>query len=218
MDKLVSQTPIIGKRSTLGYWIGGLIMLAIIAGGIAALAKYLRNEAAAPPVTPPAEETYHAHYDLRVALGNTVLDLSKPIYQSANGNVLDSAVHLHNNNGTVVHLHQPNIPLQFFFSTLGMTLASSSFTDDHDSTWQNGPEGTLRLFVNGVERTPEIETYVPQDLDRVLLIYGTRTEAEIAREQERVTDEACIYSETCPERGDPPDEECVGGLGTACEE
>jgi hypothetical protein len=33
-----------------------------------------------------------------------------------------------------------------------------------------------------------------------------------------VSRDACIYSEKCPERGTPPAESCVGGLGTDCVE
>lgn len=164
-------------------------------------------------------QPYHAHFDLRTVLGSTVLDLSKPKYQStAGGQELDPAIHVHNGNGTTVHLHQTGITLAYFYHTLGMTLTGTSFTDEHGATWKNSPAGTLRLFVNDTERTADIQTYIPQDLDRVLLVFGKQDAAAIAREQGRVTDEACIYSETCPERGTPPEEECVGGLGTDCAE
>ncbi len=42
-DHLVSQKPLIGKRSNLGYWIGGIIILAIIIGGIIALSHYMKS-------------------------------------------------------------------------------------------------------------------------------------------------------------------------------
>jgi hypothetical protein len=39
-DHLTTQRPIIGKRSRIGYWIGGLVLLGIIIIGIIALAHY----------------------------------------------------------------------------------------------------------------------------------------------------------------------------------
>jgi hypothetical protein len=42
-DHLVSQKPLISKRSNLGYWIGGIIMLAILIGGIIALSHYMNT-------------------------------------------------------------------------------------------------------------------------------------------------------------------------------
>jgi len=161
-------------------------------------------------------QAYHAHFNLRVSLGSTILDFTKPKYQSANGKELDASVHLHGNNGNVVHVHAEGVRLAYFFHTIGMTLARTSFTDDHASVWQNGSDGTLRLFVNGEDRTADIDTYVPQDLDRVLVIFGKQSSSQFTSEENRVADDACIYSLKCPERGAPPTEECIGGLGTTC--
>jgi hypothetical protein len=52
------------------------------------------------------------------------------------------------------------------------------------------------------------------DLDRILITYGDM--AGVADQISSVSDLACMYSEKCPERGTPPTENCVGGLGTEC--
>jgi hypothetical protein len=40
--------------------------------------------------------------------------------------------------------------------------------------------------------------------------------AGVADQISSISDLACMYSEKCPERGTPPTENCVGGLGTEC--
>ncbi len=67
------------------------------------------------------------------------------------------------------------------------------------------PKG--KLYVNGKENAAFL-AYEPQDLDRILITDGVIAD---------IADDACIYSEKCPERGKPPSEECIGGLGTTCE-
>jgi hypothetical protein len=73
----------------------------------------------------------------------------------------------------------------------------------------------LKMFVNG-KLNDQFDAYVPKDLDRIAIIYGNEPEAKMAEEAGSVSDDACIYSLTCPQRGKPPTEECVGGLGTDC--
>ena len=55
-----------------------------------------------------------------------------------------------------------------------------------------------------------------QDLDRILVAYGNENEKTLQTEITSVSDKACIYSLKCPERGTPPAEDCVGGIGTVC--
>ena len=72
---------------------------------------------------------------------------------------------------------------------------------------------SVALFVNGERWSHSLKDYVPQDLDRVLLYFGTLEEALITTYLETVPDEACIYSGSCPERGIAPPESC----GLTCE-
>ena len=49
----------------------------------------------------------------------------------------------------------------------------------------------------------------------MLISYGSPHE-DVTAQIASVSDDSCIYSEVCPERGTPPEESCVGGLGTSC--
>ena len=70
----------------------------------------------------------------------------------------------------------------------------------------------LVLYVNGEVRD-QISDYTIEDEDQVLLYYGKRTSQDLTDYFDLITDEACIYSGTCPERGTPPPEAC----GLTCE-
>lgn len=103
----------------------------------------------------------------------------------------DPDIHIHDNKGDLLHIHKQGIPLSQFFTSIKMEL----------------PAG-IKLYVNGKENSQGLQ-YIPMDLDKVLLTDGPIV---------AVGDDACIYSLKCPERGKPPTEKCVGGLGTDCKD
>ena len=76
----------------------------------------------------------------------------------------------------------------------------------------------LRLFVNGKE-LPYVDhdNYVFADGDRILITDAT-TDAEVRQELSLMTDDACLYSKTCPWRGAPPTEGCVADPEVPCRE
>lgn len=76
-------------------------------------------------------------------------------------------------------------------------------------------DNTLAVYVNGQQRL-EMGSYALQDLDQVLVYYGPPDQALINAEIENVTDQACIYSLVCPERGTPPEEACISSADSVC--
>ncbi|MEK7498017.1 MAG: thioredoxin domain-containing protein [Patescibacteria group bacterium] len=148
-----------------------------------------------------SEEKYHAHFDLKVYINGRALDLSLPKYQSTEEKELDEGIHSHDGNGKVVHLHKKGVPLSQYFESIKVGFPSDG--------------KPLRVFVNGKENN-EALSYIAKDLDRILVVYGVYSDSQIKNLVNSVSDLACIYSETCPERGTPPEENCVGGLGSDC--
>ncbi len=95
-------------------------------------------------------------------------------------------------------------------------MTTACFTTDAGEKLCNTNTKALSVYVNG-EKEPRAGEYEPKDLDRILIVYGAKDDASITSLIESVSNDACIYSETCPERGTPPDEACVGGIGSECE-
>jgi protein-disulfide isomerase len=152
--------------------------------------KAIEDAIAKNPLTQDTnQEAYHAHFDLKVFLNGSAVNFTLSKYQESESNPLDPDMHFHDGNGKVVHMHKEGVPLKKLFASFNLLI----------------PNGTL-AYVNG-KRIENILDYVPQDLDQILI--GSSNLAT-------VSNDACIYSLKCPERGSPPDEECVGGLGTGC--
>lgn len=148
--------------------------------------------------------TFHIHFDLKTYVAGTPINFTLSKYQESQTNPLDKNIHFHDGNGSIVHVHKENTPLSELFSSLKI-----SFQKDTSSS-------NLKVFVNGT-LNPKGLDYVPNDLDQILVSYGPINDTSIQKQISSLTKDSCIYSLKCPDRGTPPPEECVGGLGTGCE-
>lgn len=202
-----------------------LILIAFIAGllgGAFIILEQARSEIAAIP-----EPAYHAHADFTLFLNGEQFDFSKDKYMSnvpckltkstwidaayAHGTDLEEGLHLHDNVGGVVHLHQEALTWHDFFESLKMKFEDNEFMDDEGNSWKNDEENSFRFFINGQEVETIVDTII-NDLDRVLITYGPRDRemSEINAELGQISNDACYYSESCPERGTAPYESCGG--------
>ncbi len=199
IDQDISDANVLGINSTPSFFINNeRIRNPASLEDFDALIKAAILKAPQPNVA--GESAYHIHANIRVIIDGKPIDFSQEKYQSKEGAELNEFIHFHDGIGNVFHVHKKGMLLSDLFGSFGMTLSGKP----------------LALYVNGT-LNPLNEAYEPQDLDRVLVVSGgaisdTALQAQIAG----VPDDACIYSEKCPERGTPPSEECVGGLGTDC--
>lgn len=161
----------------------------------------------------PLGEKVHEHADFAVYLEGKKFDFTKAQYQDSKTNPLDANAHLHDGNGDVTHKHRKGVTLGYFFNTLGMKFDNQCFVTDDSKSYCNTGNKKLTMYVNGKENSMFGE-YEFTDLDRILITYGDM--AGVADQISSISDLACMYSEKCPERGTPPTENCVGGLGTEC--
>jgi len=169
----------------------------------------------------PEQETsagteVHEHADFKVYINGTVLDFTLPKYQSSEDAPLHEYTHLHDGVGHIIHKHRTGVTVGDFITSLGMQFTRNCFVSDTGEEFCNGEKEALTFFVNGVSND-QFGDYELHDLDRILISYGSESGGMIQAQMQSVTDEACIYSEKCPERGEAPTENCVGGLGTTCD-
>jgi hypothetical protein len=139
-------------------------------------------------------------------------------------------LHLHDGNGHVLHSHKPGQTIGQFFGSLGMPMTPNCFDLDDfqfatlDPSWVRDFARTKKLcddgkfhwtmMVNGA-RIPMNPDYALVDLDTILLSYGA-SDTAATEEYAKMTDDACLYSKTCPERGDPPTENCIADPTVPC--
>lgn len=139
-------------------------------------------------------------------------------------------LHLHDGIGNVIHRHKPELTLNDFFLSIGLDMHSDCLTIDdfllsqipaaERETWALTTElcnsGKFRwtMVVNGTV-TPMNPDYEFQDGDKILLSYES-SDTAWQQQWEDMTDDACLYSRTCPWRGDPPAENCIADPEVPC--
>jgi protein-disulfide isomerase len=180
----------VGINSTPTFYVNGVKIDS--PQSLDAFKKVIQNALDDASVPESSEETaYHTHFDLKVYQGGVPVNFALDKYQQSISNPLNKNIHFHDGNGKVVHVHKEGVTLGEFFDSVGIVL----------------PEGVL-AYVNG-QKTENIGSYIPKDLDQILV--GSS-------QLSMVSSDACIFSLKCPERGTPPPEECVGGIGSGCSE
>jgi len=153
----------------------------------------------------------HVHADFMMVLDDKKIDLTQDKYQSKVGDVKHADAHLHDNQGNILHRHAEEVTLADLINSIGFTLNNDCINTDDEKLCTDDNKALI-LFVNGEEFSP-IDSYIINDEDQTLLYYGIKDSPKIADYLNSLTDEACIYSGTCPERGTPPPEAC----GLTCE-
>ncbi len=138
----------------------------------------------------------HIHADFKVVVDGKEVNFRRQEFDEKNA---FAHLHLHDpeDGDKVLHVESKGITLGHFFNTLGMKLTSSCLTfDEEEHCTEQGKEGRegkeLVLFVNG-KRNYELDNYEPENQDKILIIYGRYSEAEIKQQTGSVTDYAKRY-------------------------
>lgn len=147
----------------------------------------------------------HVHADFAVYMNGNKLDFSQTEYQSSVGQEKDEDVHLHDGDGKVVHRHAEGVTFAQFLKSIGYELTSDCFTTDTNEQYCTNASSTLAFYVNGNPADKTI--YIPKEEDRILLTYGS-ADSDIKSQLASITDESCIHTGSCPERGVATAESC----------
>jgi nitrite reductase (NO-forming) len=161
----------------------------------------------------------HTHADLAIWMDGQPVDLSAEKYMLSEGSndpEKETKPHLHDGNALVIHRHKPGQSIGEFLEAIDIVATDRCITLDDGTSVCNEGAKRWQMFVNGTER-PLDPSYVFADLDQILLTYGA-TEEQAAEQLQSLSDDACLYSQTCPERGMPPVENCVADPAVPCVE
>ena len=154
----------------------------------------------------------HVHSDFIMHLDGETIDFSLDKYQTTNQQTVHQHIHLHDNNGEVIHRHAQAVTLGEFFGSLGFILGTDCITTPDGTEYCTNDKASVAVFVNS-EQIEDAPNYVNQEEDRILIYYGALSSDRLPELLNSITDTACIYSGTCPERGVAPPESC----GLTCE-
>ena len=133
----------------------------------------------------------HMHADFKVYILGNPLNFDVAKYQ-----VMEDLTHVENNDGDVLHVHATGITLGYFFESLGFKLTRDCLKLDAGNEYCNTGNAQLKVYLkaeNGNwEQLYYPADYVIQDLDKILVTYGTETDEEIKKQMESVTDKAKV--------------------------
>ena len=147
------------------------------------------------PTSQSVGEKVHEHADFALFINGTkTLLQSRPEFFEK-----DPDIHSHKDTEEVIHKHKTGV-------TLGQLIDS----------WKTNLPNKVEWYLNGSKQNDDFRKYEFKDLDRITLSFSYSDFSPTTKQISEVTDRACVYSEKCPERGKPPTENCVGGLGTDC--
>ena len=161
-------------------------------------------------------DEYHIHSNISVVINDDVLDFSLDKYQSDENKNLHPFSHFHDGNGEIWHIHYKGENLIDFLNSVGIKVTDECIFVGEDRYCADD-ENILKLYVNNREKSSITREYVPADLDRILVYYGTDNKTSIDNYISMVSDTACIESAKCPERGEPSSESsCSSGSKENC--
>ncbi|MDA1197076.1 MAG: hypothetical protein O2779_03880 [Nanoarchaeota archaeon] len=133
-------------------------------------------------------ETEHLHADWNIFINNEQLDLYKEEYQENN-----RITHMHEgeNNEWVIHVHNKEITLRHYLTTIGIQSEQNCLTIKN-ATHCTDNQNQLTYLANNEPISPH---YLIKDLDKILISYGK--EADIENQVQSITNNACIQSNNC---------------------
>ncbi|MBI4452394.1 hypothetical protein HY637_03120 [Candidatus Woesearchaeota archaeon] len=129
----------------------------------------------------------HNHADVKVYVNGKAIDFSQSRYQLA-----ARFIHFEEGIGDLIHIHAIGLTIGHLFKSLGMDFDNDCIFFEKAGYCGDGNK-KLRFYVNGKESN-EFDNYVIKDLDKILVSYGTESEAEIQKQLNSITNLAAKYS------------------------
>lgn len=101
-------------------------------------------------------------------------------------------VHMHDNIGHVVHVHEKLMTWSNFFSIIGLSLTDKSFFDGQQA-YIDGQDGRLKFVLNG-KPVLSLANEVIQSEDRLLITFGAADQQEAERQFAAIKADAAEYN------------------------
>ena len=115
----------------------------------------------------------HEHASVSVRIFGDKFDFAATTYQ-----IKSSWIHFEESDGNTVHRHSSGVTLDYLFGTLGIGIDEDCYIFADGRQFCTNEDYSLKYFING-DSVNDINDYVVQDDDRILISYGGETEAQI---------------------------------------
>lgn len=134
------------------------------------------NLTASAPGAPPGAGTLgdeHEHASMLVRLFGDKFDFSPPAYQ-----IKSSWIHFEAQDENTIHRHSSGVTLGYLFETLSIGLTDECYIFPDGREFCTNEDYSLKFYINH-QQVPDIEEYVLQEGDKVLISYGNEDQNQI---------------------------------------
>jgi hypothetical protein len=161
------------KRKTTLMATGILALIAVIVGYSAYV--FVTMEANVPGAPPGAGKLgdEHEHASLLVRIFGDKFDFSTPGYQ-----IKSSWIHFEESDGTTIHRHSSGVTLDYLFANINIGVDSECYIFPDGRQFCTNEDYSLKYYINH-QAVKDINDYVIEDGDRVLITYGSETPEQI---------------------------------------
>ena len=115
----------------------------------------------------------HEHAALLVRIFDDKFDFSVPSYQ-----IKSSWIHFEESDGTTIHRHASGVTLGYLFDRLNIGISSECYAFPDGRQFCTNEDYSLKYYLNH-QLVDDINDYVIQDDDRILITFGNETPEQI---------------------------------------
>ena len=162
------------KRKTNLMAAGILALIALIVGY--ASYEFITMDVDIPGAPPGAGPLggEHEHASLLVRIfGDKFTAFANPSYQ-----IKSSWIHFEESDGTTIHRHASGVTLGYFFDTLNIGIDNECYVFPDGRNFCTNEDYSLKYYLNH-QLVNDINDYVIQDDDRILITFGNETPEQI---------------------------------------
>ena len=115
----------------------------------------------------------HEHASLLVRIFDDKFDFAVPSYQ-----IKSSWIHFEESDGTTIHRHASGVTLDYLFGSLNIGIDSECYSFPDGRQFCTNEDYSLKYYLNH-QLVDDINDYVIQDNDRILITFGNETPEQI---------------------------------------
>ena len=152
---------------------GILILIALIVGYAGYV--FVTMDSSVPGAPPGAGKLggEHVHASLLVRIFDDKFDFSVPSYQ-----IKSSWIHFEESDGITIHRHASGVTLGYLFDSLNIGIDSDCYAFPDGRQFCTNEDYSLKYYLNH-QLVKDINDYVIQDDDRILITFGNETPEQI---------------------------------------
>ena len=161
------------KRKTNLMAAGILTLIALIVGYSGYV--FVTMDVDVPGAPPGAGKLggEHEHATLLVRIFGDKFDFSTPAFQ-----IKSSWIHFEESDGTTIHRHATGVTLGYLFNTINIGINNECYMFPDGRNFCTNEDYSLKYYINH-QLVKDINDYVIEDDDRILITYGNETPEQI---------------------------------------